>query len=417
MKGRLIYSGLYAVMLLLPQGLLYAADVSEADVKAVEQQAQARRMEHKKLQAQAVQLSLELAKINEKMIKAAADLQSDEEKATQMETELEELENRLATAKEKFKKENSSLIQTLTALQNLALHPNQALLAQPLKPVDMVRSALLLRQTVPFLSKRAEKIAADLKEIDNQQKQIVAQLGKLQTQKNSIQKRQTAMREMSRQKSEMRRQIEGQSQRTKQEAEQLALQAADLRDLLEKIEHERELKRRRDEEIRRAARAREEKARLAYLEEQRQQKVSTSVPSAPTTVDKVKNGDFATARGKLAKPARGKVLTAYGQELSKGVTSKGMVLQTRLAAQVVAPYDGSVVFSGPFKGYGNLIIIDHGKGYMSLLAGMSTLQAESGQLVLEGEPVGTMPEKGLAKLYVEIRKNKRPVNPAPWFAN
>lgn len=415
MKRRLIYSGLCGAIILLSHGLLYAADVSEADVKAVERQAQERRMEHKKLQAQAVQLSLELARINEKMIKAAAELQGDEEKATQMENELEALETRLKESKEKFKKENSSLIQTLAALQNLALHPNQALLAQPLKPVDMVRSALLLRQTVPFLSKRAEKIASDLRQIDDQQKKIRAQLDKIQIQKKSIQKQQLAMQEMTRQKSKMRQQVEGRSQQTKKEAERLAMQASDLRELWEKIEYERELKRRRDEEIRRAARAREEKARRAFLDEQRRQKTNSSV--AQTSAGKAKAGDFANAKGKLAKPARGKLLTSYGQELSKGVTSKGMVIQTRNGAQVIVPYDGSVVFSGPFKGYGNLIIIDHGQGYMSLLAGMSAVQAEIGQLVLAGEPVGIMPQQGLAKLYVEIRKNKRPINPSPWFAN
>ncbi len=406
------------VLMTVPLKPLYAADVSKADVEAVEKQAEARRMEHKKLQAQAVQLSLELAKINEKMIKAAAQLQGDEEKTTQMEAELETLEKRLAEAKEKFKKENSSLIQTLAALQNLALHPNQALLAQPLEPEDMVRSALLLRQTVPYLSKRAEKIAADLKLIDEEQKKVLAQLGKIQEKKDSIQKQQNAMKEMSRQKAEMRQQVEGQSQKTGKEAEKLASEAADLRDLWEKIEHERELKRRRDEEIRRAARAREEKTRKAYLEEQRRLKTqNNNLISEDNDVINAKGSGFANARGKLVRPARGNILTAYGEELSKGVSSKGIMIGTRNAAQVIAPYDGTVVFSGPFKGYGNLIIIDHGKGYMSLLAGMSALQAESGQLVLAGEPVGIMPEKGKAKLYVEIRQNKRPINPAPWFAN
>ena len=407
-----------AVLMTVSLKPLCAADVSKADVEAVEKQAEARRMEHKKLQAQAVQLSLELAKINEKMIKAAAQLQGDEEKTTQMEAELETLERRLAEAKEKFKKENSSLIQTLAALQNLALHPNQALLAQPLEPEDMVRSALLLRQTVPYLSKRAEKIAADLKLIDEEQKKVLAQLGKIQDKKDSIQKQQNAMKEMSRQKAQMRQQVEGQSQKTKKEAEKLASEAADLRDLWEKIEHERELKRRRDEEIRRAARAREEKTRKAYLEEQRRLKnQNNNLISEDNDVIKSKGTGFANARGKLVRPARGNILTAYGEELSKGVSSKGIVIGTRNAAQVIAPYDGTVVFSGPFKGYGNLIIIDHGKGYMSLLAGMSALQAESGQLVLAGEPVGIMPESGKTRLYVEIRQNKRPINPAPWFAN
>ena len=84
-------------------------------------------------------------------------------------------------------------------------------------------------------------------------------------------------------------------------------------------------------------------------------------------------------------------------------------------AQVIAPYDGSVVFSGPFKGYGNLIIIEHGKGYVSLLAGLSSTDTQIGQNLLAGEPVGIMPDNNSAKLYMEIRKDQNPINPEPWL--
>lgn len=53
---------------------------------------------------------------------------------------------------------------------------------------------------------------------------------------------------------------------------------------------------------------------------------------------------------------------------------------------------------------------------MSLLAGLSAIDSQIGQMVLAGEPVGTMPDADTAKLYIEIRKNRKPVNPAPWFA-
>ena len=109
-------------------------------------------------------------------------------------------------------------------------------------------------------------------------------------------------------------------------------------------------------------------------------------------------------------------MTQYGQPLSKGVTSKGLVYKTRPEAQVVSLYDGTVIFSGPFKGYGNIIIVEHGDGYLSLLAGLGTVDCEPGQMVLAGEPVGIMPDDGNAKLYVEIRKDRHPINPAPWIA-
>ena len=85
-------------------------------------------------------------------------------------------------------------------------------------------------------------------------------------------------------------------------------------------------------------------------------------------------------------------------------------------AQVVAPFDGAVVFAGPFKGYGNMIIIEHGKGYLSFLSGFKDMDCEIGQMLLAGEPVGQMPDKGESKLYMEIRKDSHPVNPEIWLA-
>ena len=424
MKRRLFYSGLLAATLVLFQKPLYATDVSEAEVKAMEEQALAQRMEHKKLQAQALQISLELTKIKDEMIKAAQKLQNDEEKTTKMENELAVLEQQLNEAQTAFNRENKNLIKTLSSLQNLALHPNQALLVQPLSPLEMLRSALLLQKAVPYLSANAQKIKADLEDLNARQQKVKNQLEKVKIQKDSLAKQQAAMQKMSTQKNKMRQQIEGESQRTREQAERLSSQASDLRELWEKIEHEREIKRRRDEEIRRAARERKEKARQAYLDEQRRKiRVETVEDNAKKGSNFAKASSsagltgFSSARGKLAKPARGTVITSYGEELSKGVTSKGMLIKTRPSAQVIAPYDGSVVFAGPFKGYGNLIIIDHGQSYMLLLAGMASVDAEPGQLVLAGEPVGIMPDGDKAKLYLEIRKDKRPINPEPWFGS
>lgn len=99
----------------------------------------------------------------------------------------------------------------------------------------------------------------------------------------------------------------------------------------------------------------------------------------------------------------------------KGVTSKGVILQTRNDAQVIAPFDGSVIFAGRSGGYGNLIIIEHGDGYLSLLAGLRNFDVDVGQMLLAGEPVGQMPGDGEAKLYVEIRKDNQPVDPMAWM--
>ncbi|MBO7556118.1 MAG: peptidoglycan DD-metalloendopeptidase family protein, partial [Alphaproteobacteria bacterium] len=126
---------------------------------------------------------------------------------------------------------------------------------------------------------------------------------------------------------------------------------------------------------------------------------------------------FAQAKGRLSKPARGSIAVSYGEETSKGVTSKGISILTRPQAQVISPYDGAVIFAGPFRGYGKLIIIEHGEGYMSLLAGMDSIDCDVGQMLLAGEPVGVMPNDADSHLYVELRKDNKPIDPRAWIAN
>ena len=81
----------------------------------------------------------------------------------------------------------------------------------------------------------------------------------------------------------------------------------------------------------------------------------------------------------------------------------------------MSPFDGTVIFAGPFRGYGNLIIVEHGDGYLSLMAGLGNIGVDLGQMLLAGEPIGQMDNQQNAELYVEIRKNNQPINPTAWF--
>ena len=84
---------------------------------------------------------------------------------------------------------------------------------------------------------------------------------------------------------------------------------------------------------------------------------------------------------------------------------------------MVAPFDGTVAFAGPFRGYGQLLIIEHSEGYHTLLAGMGRIDTVVGSRVLAGEPVGVMDNEGAPSLYVELRRDGQPINPLPWLAD
>ncbi|MBZ0325779.1 MAG: peptidoglycan DD-metalloendopeptidase family protein, partial [Alphaproteobacteria bacterium] len=113
----------------------------------------------------------------------------------------------------------------------------------------------------------------------------------------------------------------------------------------------------------------------------------------------------------------GSVLRTFGERIQGGTTSAGIVIGTRPDAPVIAPYDGLVVFAGPFRGYGQLLIIEHGEGYHILLSGLFRIDANAGQRLLAGEPIGVMgkAEDGGTSLYVELRHESRPIDPMPWL--
>jgi septal ring factor EnvC (AmiA/AmiB activator) len=101
--------------------------------------------------------------------------------------------------------------------------------------------------------------------------------------------------------------------------------------------------------------------------------------------------------------------------MPNGTLSKGVFVVTRPSAAVVAPIPGRVVFAGQFRGYGNLVILElRDKGH-ALISGMSRIDAQVGDDVLVGEPLGEMtPSTGTApKLYFELRRRGRPINPMP----
>jgi septal ring factor EnvC (AmiA/AmiB activator) len=187
---------------------------------------------------------------------------------------------------------------------------------------------------------------------------------------------------------ERRARVRGRAAETR--ATKLAAQARDLGDLVDRLAR---------------ANRRANKERRTLLA--RRRPPYRAIPGTGSTTDAVS-----------IVPARGRIVRRFGQSDGSGGDTKGITIETRPAAQVVAPREGEVVFAGPFRGYGQLLIIAYGGGYHVLLAGMSRIDAAVGDKVLAGEPVGGMNSSSDAKpsLYLELRREGRPINPLPWLA-
>jgi len=394
---------------------------SRQDLENIQKQVEQKSLEHKQLQQQAQKINQEVTQISRQVVQRAKQIQAIEDKTSEMENELLKLQKELKEAEEAFIAEDENLIKTLYALQSLALKPTEALFVQPLTPVEIIRSAMLLRETVPFLAEEASQIREKLHAIANKKERIEAQVIKITDSKERLEKEHQQMKTMMVKKSETRKQIESKSAETEKKIKQLAGQAKDIKELLTKLESERvareKLERERLEQERRIReQARLERMRQGYQNDEPEQTQSDDLINYDPEFIKNIGRNFAKAKGKLSRPARGPIITAYGQETAKGVTSKGIDIKTRREAQVISPFDGSVIFAGPFRGYGRIIIIEHGGGYMSLLAGLGQIDTEVGQMLLAGEPIGQMPDDDEAKLYVELRKDSKTVDPIAWMA-
>lgn len=116
-------------------------------------------------------------------------------------------------------------------------------------------------------------------------------------------------------------------------------------------------------------------------------------------------------------PLQGTILFDFGDQDGER-KSNGITIAADAGAEIVAPVGGRVVFSGPFKDYGLLLIIDHGNEYHTLLTGFGDIGPREGDIVRAGQMVGRLAERldSNSRLYLELRYRGMPVNPLPWLA-
>lgn len=141
------------------------------------------------------------------------------------------------------------------------------------------------------------------------------------------------------------------------------------------------------------------------------------LPELPPVPDR----GFASQKGRMAVPVRGEIIETYGKhkhpEFNSFTFSKGLSIAAPAGTEIKAIYDGSVIFADYFKGYGNMVIVDHGGGYFSLYAHAARITKKVGAEVARHETVATVGDVDSSKgamLYFEIRHQGKPVDPAGW---
>ena len=386
-----------------------AQDSAQKKLQDVEKKIEESRQAQEELSRQADTLASELQSLRDGEIKAAGAAQAHEAALDRLETRLGSLEAQEKIKARELDQKRAAEERLLTALTRLARDPPEALALGPSPAVDNLRGGLLLGRALPPLEARARTLHDQIAALENLRAQIAQTEAQHRAEKDGLAQEQTRLAALIARKRDLQQKAQAGAEAGAKRQAELAAKASDLRDLIARLETARLEAERRE----RAAAAR---AALRPAPKAGETLAVVALPIQPDPTRPKQIRPMSQAKGRMAVPASGIVVARFGDTDGAG-TSKGLLFETRPGAQVVAPFDGKVLYAGAFKGYGQILIIGHGDGYHSLLAGLDRVESSVGQWLVAGEPVGVMSQGSQKpRLYLELRLNGQPINPLPWLA-
>jgi septal ring factor EnvC (AmiA/AmiB activator) len=388
----------------------------ETELKAIEERLSGNAEARAKLDAEIAGIRADRAGLNKALLETTQRTQGAERKVGAIEERLSLLQGSETAIRRSLEGRRGLIAEVLAALQRIGRRPPPAVLVSPEDILEAVRASMLLGAVVPDLRQEIEVLGTDLAElvrlregIGRERKAITGELEQLAAERQRLASLVEARRERE----------AGAAKEAESQAKaggELAGQARTLRDFVERMEKEISVASRAAEAARQAleAETREQRQRMAALAFKDPARLSPKIA-------------FAEARGLLAMPVAGSQLRGFGESDGNGGTTRGISVSTRPSALISAPSDAWVVYAGPFRSFGQLLILNAGGGYYLLLAGMQRIDVSLNQFVLAGEPVAVMGETseaaasivgsgtGQPVLYIEFRKDGASVDPTPWW--
>ena len=354
--------------------------------------------------------------LNQQLIDTAARVRDVETNIEATQARLKPLDEREHIFQTSLDERRTVIVEILAALQRIGRQPPPALMVRPEDALQAVRTAIMLGAVVPEMRTQADALAGDLAELLRVRKDIDAENGKLSGDLATLAHEQLRLNMLIDERQQKETAVAQTLDAQRQHATELAHQVDNLKDLIGKLEQGLDSATR---QTRLNSRAIEEDATRPDL-------AALKDPGRLTPAVA-----FAANRGHLRLPVNGSRIREFGASDGAGGTQKGLSIATRSGAEITAPCDGWVVYAGPFRSYGQLLILNAGGGYHVLLAGMERISVDLGQFVLTGEPVavmgavlggGSQVSTAVATgakqpvLYVEFRKDGTPIDPSPWWA-
>lgn len=412
--GRCLLLGLaFALALPLPSGAQTTRE-TERKLQKLRTELKGVAQERRQIEGQRGQASRQLREADEKVARTGRALAQTEAALREQGRALAEAEQRRSTLQGNLAQQHRELAGLLRAAYQLGNHAPLKLLLSQDTVADANRALAYHRYLQRERAQRITTLTADLKELEALQAQLAERKQKLQGTQQDQKQQAAALEADRRDRAKTVASLEERFKDQREKEQALGQDAKAVETLLANLRAAAA----RAEAERRAAARRAAAEKAAAERAARQAAAQGRPPPPPTKVPPAVASAPAPKVGGLGWPLSGNLLARYGGKLPDGRTSSGVLIGAPAGSTVTAVADGTVVFSDWMTGYGMILIVDHGNGYMSLYAHNDTLLKDAGARVSRGDAVakvGNSGGQGVTALYFELRRGGQPVNPDSWL--
>ncbi len=283
------------------------------------------------------------------------------------------------------------IVRLTAALQQIARRAPVVSLVEPGSVSDAVHRRIVLARVMPIVMARTRGLRAEIGRSAELRESAEAAAGALARTRDGLASQQRALATLEQRQRLASRDLRQSASLETERSLAMGEEARDIGELMGKIED------------------------AAVIRDALMQ-LPGPVPRPATPGDTPLPTDRATVAASEAAPAYrlpvvGDVVTGFGEVSESGIRARGLTIATAPAATVVAPAPGRVAFAGTFRGYGRIVIIEHGGGWTTLIANLDKLTAQAGDVVRQGDPLGATAQRN-PRLIVELRRQERPVDVA-----
>jgi murein hydrolase activator len=324
----------------------------------------------------------------------ASRIQSAESEILAAEARIKLIEGLRSEQRARLRAKQEPAVRLVAALQMMSRRPPALALVQPGSLTDIVHVRAVLASILPVVKQRTAGLRAELEAGRRLRLDAGQALAALATSRTRLLTERAALVRLAAEHRRASDAFSGNALVEQDRAVALGERARDIVDLMA--------------EINAGAETRE---RLAALSGPLLRPVSPGDPRADP-IDRVET----VQRGLPYRiPVVGSVIAGLGEVSDAGVRSRGLTFSTRAQAQVIAPAAGRIAFAGPYRGFGQIIIIDHGRRWTTLITSLATLDVRVGDNVVQGSPVGRAARER-PTITVELRRGTVPIDITPFVA-